>query len=102
MPSVSAMRPCYQVLLVTLIAELGIFCLTDFKKELEIHVAESYGKVEKSLYDVYEENSATITEKLEELFAIVDRIGNISKISLMYNNNLQENLKLNWKDLCPT
>ena len=71
---------------------------------MDLHVAESYSKVEKSLYDVYEENSATITEKLEELFAVVDRIGNVfvNKVSLVYNNNLQGNLKLNWKDLCPT
>ena len=77
MPSVNETHPCYQVLLDTLIAELTIFCI-EFKKELEAYVAESYGKVEKSLYDVYEENSATITEKLEELFAVVDRIGNVS------------------------
>lgn len=49
----------------------------DFKKELELQSAESYNKVEKALYDVYEENSATINEKLEELFAVLDRIGNV-------------------------
>lgn len=47
----------------------------DFKKELEAQTADTYNKVEKALYDVYEENSATITEKLEELFATLDRIG---------------------------
>jgi len=49
--------------------------LSDFKKELEAQSADTYNKVEKALYDVYEENSATITEKLEELFATLDRIG---------------------------
>ena len=53
-----------------------MFLLKDFKKELELQSTESYSKVEKALYDVYEENSATITEKLEELFAVLDRIGN--------------------------
>ena len=77
------MHPCCQVLFVTLSYLLIIFC-KDFKKELEVHVAESYGKVEKSLYDVYEENSATITEKLEELFAVLDRIGNVFVNKVMF------------------
>ena len=60
-----------------------ISLLEEFKKELEVQSAESYGKVEKALYGVYEENSATINEKLEELFAVLDRIGNfcVNKIA---------------------
>ena len=48
---------------------------SDFKKELEVQAADTYNKVEKALYNVYEENSSTINEKLEELFATLDRIG---------------------------
>jgi len=36
------------------------------------------------LYDVYEENSATINEKLEELFAVLDRIGNYYSKKILY------------------
>ena len=74
MLSVNAMRPCYQVL-VLLYFKIVIILFQEFKKELEVQSAESYAKVEKALYDVYEVNSATITEKLEELFAVLDRIG---------------------------
>ena len=78
--------PSYLVLNVSQICcKIIISLLKEFKKELEVQSAESYGKVEKALYGVYEENSATINEKLEELFAVLDRIGNfcVNKVALL-------------------
>ncbi|XP_065916502.1 synaptonemal complex central element protein 2-like [Dysidea avara] len=69
--------------------------LTDFKKELEVQAADTYNKVEKALYNVYEENSSTINEKLEELFATLDRIGKL-EVEL---EGFMSNLKLLISDI---
>ncbi|XP_077981921.1 synaptonemal complex central element protein 2-like [Glandiceps talaboti] len=51
--------------------------LTDFKKNIEMQVSNSCGVLEQTLYQTYQHNGTVIQEKLQELFAILDRIATL-------------------------
>ena len=56
-----------------------IFCavvldLLDFKKALEEQINTSCSVLEESIVQTYEKHSKTIQDKLQELFAVLERI----------------------------
>ncbi|XP_062515271.1 synaptonemal complex central element protein 2-like [Corticium candelabrum] len=48
--------------------------LADFKKSLEDQAANAYSTVEQRMVQMYERHSKIVQEKVQELFAILDRI----------------------------
>ncbi|XP_035699869.1 synaptonemal complex central element protein 2-like [Branchiostoma floridae] len=51
--------------------------LSDFKKALEIQVGNSCSLLESSMYQTYERTGARMQEKLQELFAVLDRVSKL-------------------------
>ncbi|CAH1244185.1 SYCE2 [Branchiostoma lanceolatum] len=51
--------------------------LTDFKKALEVQVGNSCGLLESSMYKTYETTGELMQEKLQELFAVLDRVAKL-------------------------
>lgn len=50
-----------------------IFCL-DVRKALEMQATSTVNKIEETLVELYEANSKVIQDKLQEIFAVLDRI----------------------------
>lgn len=60
------------------LAPLTIFLrLEDFKKALEEEINTSCNILEESIVQTYEKHSKTIQDKLQELFAVVERISKL-------------------------
>ena len=53
---------------------LSCFDLSDFKKSLEEQINTSCSVLEESIVQTYEKHSKTIQDKLQELFAVLERI----------------------------
>ncbi|KAJ8040760.1 Synaptonemal complex central element protein 2 [Holothuria leucospilota] len=53
--------------------------LDDFKKSLEIQASNAYSMVEQNVFQLYEENGKLLQEKLQELFATLDRIAKLEQ-----------------------
>ncbi|XP_032228394.1 uncharacterized protein LOC5504230 [Nematostella vectensis] len=51
--------------------------LTDFKKALEMQLSKSCTALEEALVQSYEQNNQTIQSKLQEFFAVIERIGQL-------------------------
>ncbi|XP_078656590.1 synaptonemal complex central element protein 2-like [Branchiostoma floridae x Branchiostoma belcheri] len=51
--------------------------MADFKKALEIQVANSCSVLESSMYKTYETTGELMQEKLQELFAVLDRVARL-------------------------
>lgn len=56
----------------------------DFKKALEEQINASCGVLEENIVQTYERHSKTIQDKLQELFAVLERI---SKILIVHNHH---------------
>ncbi len=55
--------------------------MADFKKALEMHCSAAYASTEAAVYNMYEKNQAAIQDRLQELFAVLDRIGKTAWIA---------------------
>ena len=53
---------------------LSCFDLSDFKKSLEEQINTSCSVLEESIVQTYEKHSKNIQDKLQELFAVLERI----------------------------
>ena len=53
--------------------------MLEFKKSLEDQAASAYSTVEQGMVEMYERNSKVVQEKVQELFAILDRIGTVAR-----------------------
>lgn len=53
---------------------LSCFDLSDFKKSLEEQINTSCSVLEENIVQTYEKHSKTIQDKLQELFAVLERI----------------------------
>ncbi|XP_070563311.1 synaptonemal complex central element protein 2-like [Ptychodera flava] len=51
--------------------------LTDFKKNMEVQISNSASMVEQAMYETYEQNGRMMQEKLQLLFATLDRIAKL-------------------------
>ncbi|XP_022087220.1 uncharacterized protein LOC110977418 [Acanthaster planci] len=51
--------------------------LADFKKAIEVQASNSYDNLEQAMFQMYEGNGKVIQEKLQELFATLDRISKL-------------------------
>ncbi|XP_038056166.1 uncharacterized protein LOC119728159 isoform X1 [Patiria miniata] len=51
--------------------------LADFKKAMELQASSSYEGLEQAMFQMYEGNGKAIQEKLQELFATLDRISTL-------------------------
>ena len=49
--------------------------LAEFRKAVDAHMNNSVSVLQQGLMDVYDNSSQTLQEKLQELFATLDRIG---------------------------
>ena len=52
-----------------------IHYIADFKKELDEQFSAAYTGVEASVFSTYEQVNQSIEDKLQELYAVLDRIG---------------------------
>lgn len=70
---------CVQFTLVFVnLAPVTIFlCLEDFKKALEEEINTTCNILEESIVQTYEKHSKTIQDKLQELFAVLERISKL-------------------------
>ena len=50
-------------------------CLSEFKKAIDQQCSNAYNSIEMAMYNSYERTQSTMEEKLQELFAVLDRIG---------------------------
>ena len=61
--------------------------LLDFKKALEEQINTSCSVLEESIVQTYEKHSKTIQDKLQELFAVLERISMLFILThLIYDN----------------
>ncbi|XP_071800233.1 synaptonemal complex central element protein 2-like [Asterias amurensis] len=51
--------------------------LADFKKALDLQASNSFASLEQAMYQVYQQNSKGIQDKLQELFSTLDRISKL-------------------------
>jgi len=60
------------------------FDLLDFKKALEEQINTSCSVLEESIVQTYEKHSKTIQDKLQELFAVLERISMLFILNTSY------------------
>lgn len=63
---------------------LFFFDLLDFKKALEEQINTSCSVLEESIVQTYEKHSKTIQDKLQELFAVLERISMLFILNTSY------------------
>lgn len=53
------------------------WCLprADFKKAMDQQCSSAYDSIDMALYNIYEVTNKPVEEKLQELFAVLERIG---------------------------
>lgn len=51
--------------------------LSDFKTALEMHIQKACSMVEQNMFDMYEQQSAIVQDKLQEFFTTLDRVATL-------------------------